>query len=102
MSYEGLGSLVAEIRQASENITGGDARMNQRLDGIERSANELYLKQGRPGTAWETKDDDIAERKDAAAVGWEFLDSSGAVTVDGHRLADSTVACRDPSVGRCW
>ena len=69
MSYEGgLNSVVAEIRQASENITAGDAPMNQRLDGIERSVNELFLKQGRPGASWESKDDEVAERKEAIGL----------------------------------
>ena len=69
-SYEagGLGALVQEIRQASENISAGDARMNQRLDGIERSVNELYLKANHPGATWETKDDEVAERKDAMGL----------------------------------
>ena len=67
MSNEGgLSSLVAEIRQASENISQGDAWMNQRLDGIEQSVNELFRTTHRPG-GWATKDEEISERKDAIA-----------------------------------
>jgi hypothetical protein len=64
MSYEGLGSLVAEIKQVSANIADGDARTNQRIDELTQSVNELYRTQGRPGSEI-TKDDDSAERKDA-------------------------------------
>jgi hypothetical protein len=57
MSYEdrGLASLVEQIKQASANIADGDARTNQRIDGIEQSVNELFRTTHRPGAAWETK-----------------------------------------------
>src|SRR5262249_55334086 len=61
-------SLVAEIRKASENIAQGDARMNQRLEGIEQSVNELYKTTQRPGAAWETKDESNFERKEAIGL----------------------------------
>ena len=61
MSYEGLGGLVEELRQASENITQGDARVNRRIDELAQSVNELYLKHGRPGGGWESKDDNAFE-----------------------------------------
>jgi hypothetical protein len=41
--------------------------MNKRLDGIEKSINELYLKHSRPGS-FETKDDVAFERKDAIGL----------------------------------
>jgi hypothetical protein len=68
MGYEpGLGGLVEQIKQASENIADGDARMNKRLDGIEKSINELYLKHGRPGgfrlrTTWPRDDTNGMDR----------------------------------------
>ena len=54
MSYEdrGLVSLVEQIKQASANIADGDARMNQRIDGIETSVNELLKRANRPGASW--------------------------------------------------
>ena len=70
MSYEagGLGGLVQEIRQASENLTQGDAATVKRFEKVEASINELYLKAHRPGAAWESKEDDIAERKSAVEL----------------------------------
>jgi hypothetical protein len=42
--YSGHGALVEEIKQASETIAESDCRMAERLDGIEKSVNELYRK----------------------------------------------------------
>ena len=51
MSYEagGLGALVQEIRQASENLAQGDAATAKRFEQVEKSLNELYLAAHRPG-----------------------------------------------------
>ncbi|HEY2526649.1 MAG TPA: hypothetical protein VGJ20_01675 [Xanthobacteraceae bacterium] len=48
---------------ASTGFEQGDARIGKRLDQIEKSVNELYLKSGRPGAEWRCYDD--IERKDA-------------------------------------
>ena len=69
MSYDGgLNSLVEQIREASANITDGDARVNKRIDRLETNINELFRSAHRPGSGWETKDADIAERKDAVGL----------------------------------
>jgi HK97 family phage major capsid protein len=59
MSFEdrGLVSLVEQIKQASADISDGDAKTNQRIDELAQSVNELYLKANRPGPGWESKDD---------------------------------------------
>jgi hypothetical protein len=45
MSYDGgLGALVSEIKQASENIIQADANNARRLESIEGSINDLYRK----------------------------------------------------------
>jgi HK97 family phage major capsid protein len=59
---QGLGDLVAQIREASQNIEAGDARMGQRLDGIEKSINELFLKSRPSGSAGDY-DGEVSERK---------------------------------------
>lgn len=64
--YAGLGSLVAEIKEASRNIELGDAETNKKLAAFEKSLNELWLRTGRPGREWHS-DDDI-ERKDAIGL----------------------------------
>ena len=62
MGYEpGLGELVEQIKQASENIADGDARVNQRIDGIETSITSFLGKAYRPA-GMETQDDDVSER----------------------------------------
>src|SRR5262249_23314324 len=55
MAYEneGLGELVAQIKQASANIADGDARTNKRLDQIKQSVNALYLKHGLSNAGWQ-------------------------------------------------
>ena len=65
VSFEdrGLVSLVEQIKRASANIADGDARMNQRIDELAQSVNELYLKANRPGAGWESKDDNTFEKK---------------------------------------
>jgi hypothetical protein len=49
MGYEpALAELVEQMKQASANIAAGDIAMNQRLDGFEKSLNQLYRQIGRP------------------------------------------------------
>jgi hypothetical protein len=68
VSYDGgLGALVSEIKQASENITQADANNARRLESIEGSINDLYRKVGRPG-AEGGRDDVTFERKDATEM----------------------------------
>jgi len=42
-------SLVEQIKEASALIAQSDARMHERLGGIEGSVNELFRRTGRPG-----------------------------------------------------
>jgi hypothetical protein len=60
--YSAPGALVEEIKQASETIAESDCRMAERLDGIEKSVNELYRKTARPGWGG-GHDDDADERR---------------------------------------
>jgi hypothetical protein len=54
----------AQIKQASENIADSDARTARRIERIEKSVNDIYLKVNRPGGSWHTADDDeVSERK---------------------------------------
>jgi hypothetical protein len=46
--HSGLADLVGQVRDASRSIEASDTKMGQRLDGIERSLNELYIKTQRP------------------------------------------------------
>jgi HK97 family phage major capsid protein len=66
MSYEGLGPLVQEIREASRSIEASDNRTTRRVDELEVSVNTLYKKFGRPGM--ETHIDDVSERKSATEM----------------------------------
>lgn len=68
MGYEDrdLGLLAAEIQKASVNIERGDAAANARIDGIEKSVNELFRKAGRPRYNGGERDDGADfERKSA-------------------------------------
>jgi hypothetical protein len=65
-NYAGLADLVEQIKQASANVTVADARNAKRLDLIEESVNELYLRQNRPGGA--VDDDATFERKSATEM----------------------------------
>jgi hypothetical protein len=66
--YSGLGALVGEIREASQNIADADARTDRRLDGIEKSINELYLKTSRPAGYSGDCDGEVSERKSAVEM----------------------------------
>ena len=46
--YSGLGGLVEEIKQAFRSIELSASGMGSRLDGIEKSVNELFLKTSTP------------------------------------------------------
>lgn len=61
----GLANLVEQIKDASRNIEQGDAKFANRLDAIEKSVNDLYLKTQRPGGFSGDSDDVITERKSA-------------------------------------
>lgn len=65
-SMSGVSDLVAQIRATSQNIEQGDNKFGRRLDQIEKSINELFLKTGRPGGFGGSRDDD--ERADAAEM----------------------------------
>lgn len=66
--YSGLGDLVDQIKEVSRNIELGDARTDQRLDAIEKSIDDLYLKTGRPGGYGGGRDNADFARKDAAGL----------------------------------
>lgn len=67
MGMENLSDLIAEIRQARDDLGGmldtRDNRFTKRFEAIESSINNLYLKTSRPGR--ERVSDDADERKDA-------------------------------------
>ncbi len=65
--YSGLGSLVAEIKEASRNLEEGDARTDKRLAAIETSVNELFKKTSRPG-GFADDHDEVSERKSATEM----------------------------------
>jgi HK97 family phage major capsid protein len=87
MSNEaGLPALVAQIREASENIASGDAATARRFEKHEAAINELYKAAHRPGGF---APDDFT-RKDSAI---EFCKSRRAATtprIEGNVAPDYT------------
>jgi HK97 family phage major capsid protein len=66
MEYnDNLAALVDQVKQASVNLDANDTRINKRIGQLEKSINELYIKQQRPGSSWNTTDDELTDRKSA-------------------------------------
>jgi hypothetical protein len=63
-----LHALVDEIRQTSGAIERGDSAVKKRVDKLEKSINELYLKTSRPGAQFVADDDDALARKSATEM----------------------------------
>jgi HK97 family phage major capsid protein len=61
-------TLVAELRKAKTLIERGNTTLNERVDEIERSLNEVLIGQRRPGADSYTADDRELERKSALTM----------------------------------
>jgi hypothetical protein len=91
--YSGLGDLVDQIKDASASIAQSDTAFNTRLNGFEKSLNELYLKTCRPGFDG-GHDNASFERKEAI----DFCKSRHAITVNKVEEAeyDQTIGAGSP------
>jgi hypothetical protein len=65
--FGGMSDLVDQIKDASASTAQSDTAFNTRLDGFEKSLNELYLKTCRPGFGGD-RDNASFERKEAIGV----------------------------------
>ena len=61
-----LSDILKDVRTASANIDAHNTATTQRIEAVEKSVNELYLKANRPGFGGD-RDGDV-ERKDAAQL----------------------------------
>ena len=92
MSGENLGDLVREIRQASLNFERTDSALGKRMDGFEKSLNELHLKSNRPG-GYVADADEVAECKDAV----EFCKTRRGITISKIEVQEWTPSAAEVS-----
>jgi hypothetical protein len=107
-SNSDLTALVDEIPQASGAFERGDNAFNRRVDKLENSINDLYLKTSRPGFGGHDGDDTNFDSKSAT----EMRRIRRALTVpkiDGGVADDYTPSSSEidealtgPSVPKCY